>query len=264
MDLQRTDEAFPPTPWSSFQGLSDASPETQRAVLHRFVSQYWPPVYASLRRRRFRPEEAAEITQAFFSDVVLTRNLVGRADPERGRLRSLLLTSLDNYLIDQKRRQDARGDLISLDPNALEQEEDRLRRSDSLPHAHEFDRRWAFGMLDEAMRRCEAHYRDGGNPGHWTLFETRIVQPAITGNSAPSLAQLHEAHGFRSAAHAASGIYQVRQRIRTLLREVVAETVANPRDVEEELRELLRLISSDGEAIGLDGKHDVQDDSSPE
>ena len=244
--------------------MNEATPEARRELMERFISRYWPPVYAYLRRKRHRPEEAAEITQAFFSDVVMTRDLAGKADPERGRLRSYLLTALDRYLIDRSRRDGARGVAIPIDQGALEREEDRLLRAEPTDESHEFDRRWAFGMLDEAMRRCERHYRNGDKAGHWTLFEARVLQPAITGNRPPSLKDVCEAHGFRSVAHATSGIYQVRQRIRTLLREVVSETVINPREVDAELQELPRLISPEAsgereeEPAATDGRRRIR------
>jgi DNA-directed RNA polymerase specialized sigma24 family protein len=244
MQLEHSHREFPPTAWSSVAQLQDDIPdEVRRQSLERFINRYWPPVYAHLRRRKHPPEAAAELTQSFFSDVVLGRNLPLKADAQKGKLRTLILTALNNYLIDKNRRTTARPDGFALDEDAIQREEQRFSQVNTSGPGDEFDRRWAYSVLEETILRCEQHFRNGHKPGHWAVFEARVLQPAMSGREPPALAQLHDVHGFRSPAHAATALYQVRQRFQTLLREVISETVANTEDVESEVQTILDTLS---------------------
>lgn len=240
--LEHTYDRFRTTCWTEIRALGEGDDSHRREALTALISRYWPAVYAHLRARGQDRESAAELTQAFFAEVILDRGLFTKARPGRGKLRTLLLTALNRFRIDQHRRSAARGAKITIPLEALHLEDARLGRT-ARDGEQIFERRWAMGLFEEALRRCEDHFRDNGRATHWDLFEARILRPAISGNEPGPLAEMPEARGFASPALAAAAVQVVKRRAMALLREVVAETVDNPADIEAELAEVRRYLA---------------------
>ena len=94
MTLERSYERFHTTRWTQIRQLRAGDEPARGEALEALVTRYWPAAYAYLRNRGHRQEEAAELTQAFFAEVVLGRDLFGRADQNNGKLRSFLLTEI--------------------------------------------------------------------------------------------------------------------------------------------------------------------------
>ncbi len=211
--------------------------------MEALASRYWPPVYASVRRMGRSCQDAADLTQAFFADVVLGRRLFDQAEAQRGKLRTLLLTALKRFMIDEHRRRKCRPDEGCLSLDALEREERFLAREPDMDPQATYERRLAMVQLEEALRRCERSLVDGGLEKHWAAFDAFVVKPAIGAVSPPPLAKLAKELGFASAVHVSSALKVVRKRFRLLLREVVAETVIDPADQEAEYRQVVALLS---------------------
>ena len=111
---------FPTTCWTIIEEVHPGDEAHKRALIGDLLGDYWKPVYCYLRRRGHGNEEAKDLTQGFFQEVVLGRELIQRADPNRGRFRTLLLTALDHYLANVHRGQCAQkripaAKLIALD-----------------------------------------------------------------------------------------------------------------------------------------------------
>lgn len=243
MELERTHERFRTTSWSEVRALAQTDESGRQEALEVLVTRYWPAVYAFLRRvKRLDPDSAAELTQAFFADVVLTRQIFERANRDRGKLRTLLLTALQHYCTDRRRSAKA-WRMTSIIPNdALPVEDGKLGEPNAIDHP--FERRWAMGLLEEAMRRAETHFRRTGRSSHWAIFERRILRPSIAGTQPEPLASLATDAGFDSPALAAAAVQVVKRRIDALLREVVAETVDDPANVPAELAEVKHYLLS--------------------
>jgi RNA polymerase sigma-70 factor (ECF subfamily) len=239
---QQTHIEFSTTSWTLIQALQAGNDDGRIAAMQALVRQYWPTVYATLRRMGRSREVAAELTQAFFADVVLSRDIFGRADAQRGRLRTLLLTALKRYLIDQHRRSESRPDQDGLALAELEREESYLAREGERSPEEIYERRWAMAALEEATRRAERYFIDSGQHRHWAVFEAQVLRPSLAGASPPPLAELAERFGFASAVHVASATKVVRKRLRLLLREVTAETAVEPEDQEAEYRRVVELL----------------------
>ncbi|NIP51746.1 MAG: hypothetical protein GWN94_15880, partial [Phycisphaerae bacterium] len=112
-------ETFLTTHWSLIEDVQSRE-DKDRALIGLLLDKYWKPVYCYLRRKGYGNEEAKDLTQGFFHEVVLSRELIRRADQSRGRFRSFLLHALNQYLIDEKRRQTSlkripRNKLVPLD-----------------------------------------------------------------------------------------------------------------------------------------------------
>ncbi len=232
---------FHTTPWTLIDRLGPASGQRDGA-LDRLVRVYWGAVYSYLRRRGHTADEAAELTEGFFVHVVLSRALFERADRTRGRLRSLMLTALRHYVADVQRREGRRPDARHADVN-LAAEERLAAQSEGADPAAAFDRRWALAAVAEAALRCEAHFHARGKPGHWGVFEARVMGPAVRAAMPPPLEAAAAANGFGNPADAAAAVQTVKKRFEALLHEVVAETVADEADAAGEFDELMRLLA---------------------
>lgn len=235
---------FETTSWSLI-----ISARASREDLERLLKTYWSPVYAFLRRKGKGPHDAADLTQEFLSRVVLQRDLIGKADPSRGRFRTFLLTAVRNFLIDEHRRENSSraapgGDkrLIS----AFVPDDERVLnladpRGEDDPAAA-FDRQWATTALHLTFERVREECQANGLDPHWQAFETNVAGPAISGSEPLALDQLAKRIGAESPEQASSMIQTVKRRFRRTLRRVVAETVDTTEELEEELALLLRFL----------------------
>jgi DNA-directed RNA polymerase specialized sigma24 family protein len=241
MSLDETRARFQTTEWTLVSRLRDGDAEERSRAMDVLVRRYWPAVYAWLRRDGHERDQAAEIVQHFFADVVLVRGLLERADRESGRLRNLLLSSLRNFLVDRHRRHEARGAGVCIALEEIREEEAIALEMQGTP-AEAFERRWALAALEEALTRCERHFAGNGRIGHWSAFHARIVAPARGGCAAPPLARVAEECGFASPTDTAAAIQVVKRRVLMLLREVVGETVEGTEEQDDEFRRVISLL----------------------
>jgi len=231
---------FATTHWSVVlaAGLSD-SPGAADA-LERLCRVYWYPLYAYVRRRGYDAPEAEDLTQAFF-ERLLEKHYLRAVDPRKGKFRSFLLAALEHFLAKEWRRVNTlkrgggRG-FISLDEGTAEH---RL----GLEPAHEetpekmFERRWALTLLDHALDRLGQECAASGKA---TVFES--LKPLL-GGERPDLPQTELAMRLGMTANALNvALSRLRRRYGELVREEIAQTVADPTDVDEELRCLLVAI----------------------
>ncbi|MCC6661104.1 MAG: sigma-70 family RNA polymerase sigma factor [Phycisphaerales bacterium] len=213
--LEQSGAGFRTTRWSLVDALGDT--RARPAAREILFEAYWPPVYAYLRRRGHSRDAAAELTQAFFADVAVKRELFGRAEPSRGRLRSLIVAALSRYLVDCGRRAAARGGTPAPLPAAdVQREEDLLpelaeRPDDALAG------RWELGRLHEALAECRRHFENAGKAGHWRAFDQRVLRPTVACVEPRPLAEVAAELGFRTPADAAAAVQVVKKRLAALL-----------------------------------------------
>lgn len=231
---------FATTHWSVVIAAGDSTQEAAHTALNQLCQTYWYPLYVFVRRKGIAPQDAQDLTQAFFEDF-LTRNQVARADPERGRFRSFLLRSLENFLHNQWRRRTAlkRGGTqapISFDAS---QAEDRLAAEPMDLRAPDqvYVRKWAQTLLQEANLSLE---REWSGTGRSSLFTELLSHLWSDPNSLP-YADLCARFDL-TPVNLRVTIHRFRQRYRELLRQTVASTVADPADVDDELRFLIQAV----------------------
>lgn len=234
------DPVFATTHWSVVlhAGRPD-SPEAARA-LAELCRVYWYPLYAYVRRQGFDVPTAQDLTQDFFAKM-LEKNYVGIADRKRGQFRWFLLTAFKCFLAnewDRARAQKRGGGLkpLSLDEMTAE-ERYRHEPADTLTADQLYDRRWALDLLDRARQRLREEYVAGGKAERLIPLDASLsgAEPSMDyaqaalqlGVSEPALRQ--EAHRFK-------------KRFGQLLREQVAQTVAQPDEVAGELRYLIDVV----------------------
>ena len=232
---------FTTTHWSVVLEAQGESPAAQEA-LEKLCRTYWRPIYAFVRRQGFGPEEAEDITQGFFAQL-LERRKFSAVRKEKGRLRSFLLGALKYFLADDQRRAMAikRGEGQRLIPLEELRAVERIEMEPADPVTAEmiYERRWALTVLEQVLDRLKAEYRTAGNAA---LFDSlKQLLPDEPGS--PSQAEIAAQLGMTENA-LRQAFYRFRQRYQSLLREEIAHTVATPGDIEDELRHLIAVIEA--------------------
>ena len=231
--------AFTTTHWSVVLEAQGPTPAAQ-AALEKLCRTYWRPIYGFVRRQGSSPEEAEDLTQGFFA-LLLERRDLDAVRKEKGRLRSYLLTSLKNFLTNERNRALAikRGEgqrLIPLD-EFNERERAGFEPADTSTAEQIYERRWALALLDQVLIRLGDEYRAAGNV---ILFE-RLKALLTDESDRPSQAQIADELGMTENA-VKQAFHRLRERYRQLLREEIAHTVMAPGDIEDELRHLIAVL----------------------
>jgi RNA polymerase sigma-70 factor (ECF subfamily) len=232
-----SDSPFPTTRWSRVLAAGDRD----RAALAELCAGYWYPLYAFVRRKGHPPEVAADLVQGTFL-TLLERDGLAAMAPERGRFRSFLLAVCAHHLADCRDRDLAAkrgggGVAVPFDRLAAEGRY-ASERVDTMTAERLFERRWATSLLEHAIARLQAESTAAGKGA----LTSRLL-PALTGgrgevSCAAIAAELRMTEG--AVKMAAS---RLRKRYGEILREEIARTVADPADVEEEVRDLFAALA---------------------
>jgi RNA polymerase sigma factor (sigma-70 family) len=218
-----------------------------QAALAELCRIYWYPIYSFVRRRGYSPEDAQDLTQGFFLHL-LAHKALSQVSPLKGKFRSFLLASLQNYLSDEADRARClkRGGDIEFFPLDMRCAEDRYRRAplDFLTADKVFDARWAMTLMDEAMDRLCKEYAGQGKA---SIFETlKPFMDPINSKAVLSYEQVADKLQVRVGS-VKKLIFRLRKRYASVLREEVARTVSDSGEVDEEIHSLCEaLIVTEG------------------
>jgi len=230
---------FPTTRWTLVIAAADPQRKEARSALVSLCEGYWYPLYAYVRRRGYPADHAQDVTQEFFLRVLEGRYL-DRADPEKGRFRSFLLTSLKFFVADEEDRQRALkrggGAVLPLEFSSGEERYQREPAHDETPERI-FERRWALGVLDRVVEKLRSEFVLHGRPEHFDQLKVFLLGKS----DAPYAALAREMNTSEGALKVA--IHRLRKRYRELFRQEIADTVADPADVESELRFLAAALA---------------------
>ena len=234
------EDRFETTQWSVVLAAGNADSVVSQAALKRLCGTYWYPLYVYARRRVNTVEEAQDLTQEFFA-VLLEKNYVASADPERGKFRAFLLTSFKHFLANEWKRQRAQkrggGRIpLSLDFGSAE---DRYLREPADEHTPEmaFERQWAVTLINTVLARLREEFTAAGKERLFKQLKSFLAGPATDASytQASKALQMSEA-ALRVAAH------RLRRRYRELLREEIAHTVSTPTEVDDEIHNLFQAL----------------------
>lgn len=231
---------FATTNWSLVGGLEGPDGASALAAL---CEQYWFPLYAYVRRRMGNDHDARDSTQAFFA-WMLERNFLRRAAPERGRLRSFLLTSLQNFLNNEfqaSRRQIRGGNatVVSLDFQVGESQFATLA-SHEMTAESLYERSWALLLLDRVMSQLQGEMEAAGEGRRF-----QVLKPTLDGEQSDGYREIASALEISEPA-ARQAASRLRKRYRQLLLDEVGLTVTDAEDVADEIRSLFRALSPQG------------------
>lgn len=246
MESNSSAQAKPPpvfvtTHWSVV--LAAAGNDTAQAqdALATLCQTYWYPLYAYVRRRGVSPEDARDLTQAFFARL-LQRNWVGDADRERGRFRTFLLTAMSRFLAGEwdKVRAQKRGGAVEHVPIQLDTAEPRygLEPSDNSTPEQCYERKWALTLLDTVLQRLRVEYETAGKG---ELFAA--LNPCLVGRRETQPYEQLAAEMKMSEVAVKMAVHRLRKRYRQLLRAEIAQTTSSVEEVEDELRHLFAVLA---------------------
>ena len=241
-------QKFLTTHWSLVEDIKKQG-DKESVLIGLLLERYWKPVYCYLRRKGHDNERAKDLTQGFFHEVVLDRDLIDRADPSKGSFRSLLLHALNHYVVDEQRKDCARkripkDKLVPLDiadSLALPEIVDELDPEETFNYA------WKADLIERTLSTLKESYIRQGMNNHWNVFRDRLLQPLL-GNQEPiPLKQICRQYDIEDEATASHMLETVKRRFKNVLREQVRQTVLTGQVVEEELKEILKFFKKKSE-----------------
>lgn len=233
--------AFATTRWTVVLAAGDPGNAGRRQALEELCRAYWYPLYAHVRRRGNDAHRAEDLTQGFFARL-LERDDLSRLSREGGRFRSFLLTSLNHYLVNEHERETARkrgGDrvMISLDDHTAEERFLREPAHDESPDRL-FERQWAMAVMQSALGTLDREQTAAGKGALFAALRPFLSREAEPGEYAALAQRLGLAQGTLAVQ-----VHRLRDRYRQVVREAVADTVASPLEIDDEMRHLLAAIS---------------------
>jgi RNA polymerase sigma factor (sigma-70 family) len=232
---------FTTTHWTVVLEAGDSeSPEAQRAI-SQLCRIYWYPLYAYVRRQGYEVHQAQDLTQEFFAHLLSHRSFRG-LDRQKGRFRSWLLASLENFLAKEWRdahrlKRGGNATILSLD--AMDPEDRyQLEPSDNSSADRVYERRWALTVVEQALTRLRAEFESAGRLPMFQQLQPLLTDPGAKEIYAQVAAALNMTPGAVKVA-----VCRMRQRYGEILRQEVAQTVARPEDVEAELHHLANVLA---------------------
>jgi len=230
---------FTTTHWSIVLEAQGETPAAQRA-LEILCRTYWRPLYGYVRRQGLGREEAQDLVQEFFARLLAHRNLES-VRREKGRLRSYLLVSLKRFVASEQHRASGvkryeSGPHLPLEELGESDLAD-FERTENFSAERLYERRWALAVLEQVLMRLESEYQAAGNVA---LFE-RLKEFLVGERGRPTQAEIATELDMTENA-VKQAFHRLPQRYRVLLREEIAHTVAQPGDVEDELRHLVAVL----------------------
>jgi RNA polymerase sigma-70 factor (ECF subfamily) len=243
-DIGGTGGTFLTTHWSLIEGARSGEEAHQRALIGLLMNQYWKPVYCYIRRRGHGNEEAKDLTQGFFHEVVLERHLIENADAVKGRFRSFLLMALDRYLVNEYEQRTAqkripRGRLVPLDvvePPAVPASLAGSAAEDTFHYA------WVSALLERVLKQVEAKCYEEGKIVHWQVFRDRLLRPIMERTTPVPLREICTRHGIDSEVKASNMIITVKRRFQAALMQQLRHSVLSEEHLEEEVEEIRRFF----------------------
>lgn len=233
-------EAFETTDWTLIRTASAGEERDAQAALARLCKAYWFPLYAFVRHQGYSPDDASDLVQGFFA-LLLEKHYLQDVDPEAGRFRTFLLSSLKHFLSNERAKNRAlkRGggfQLLSLDSAEAE------RRWAYEPAGEEtpedvFERRWARTVVDHALDRLRIERAAVGK-----AEEFDRLTPYLTGEEPhPPYREVAEELGTSVGALRVA-VHRLRNQFGDLLRHEIRQTVTRPAEVDDEIRHLLSAL----------------------
>lgn len=232
---------FDATQWSVVLAAVDSESIVARRALATLCETYWKPLYVYVRHRGYSREEAEDLTQEFFAHIIL-RDGLRNVRQELGRFRSFLLVSLRNFLADEWDKSHAQkrgGDnlTISMDFASVEVSIASGAGNRSTPESI-YEEGWAHAVLSGVLDQVESEYAESGKSEVFDSLKDLIVDP----DSVPPYRELANHLGMSEGA-VKTAAHRLRKRYRRALKEHVARTLADPSEVNDEIRHLISVLA---------------------
>ncbi len=231
---------FATTRWSIIAAAREGATTEADGALEALCRTYWYPLYAYVRRAGHPAADAQDLTQAFFARL-LEKDWLRDARPGLGRFRSFLLVALKRFLAKEWRRENARkrgGGLgfVALDAGEAEA---RYAVEPALGPDEVFERRWALTVLDRALASLAEEYGAADRAAEFEVLKGSLTAPRGEIDYDATSAALGLSIGATRVA-----VHRLRKRFREALRAEIAETVAAPGELDDELAHFVKILST--------------------
>jgi len=237
-----TKNKFQTTSWSLVRAAAGAPTTSSKEALAELCQKYWLPVYSFIRRNGYDREKSQDLTQGFFALLIEKQYLLD-TDRKRGKFRSFLLTAVKHFLVNEWDRENAlkRGGgkvMISMDIATAEKRNKSTAMEAETPESL-FERRWVYSLLEIVMTKLQAEFADAGKADEFKRLSPFLIEDSKTGRYKSLAEEMKTSEGaLRMSVH------RIRRRYLQILRTEIADTVAKPEDIDEELRYLYTILSS--------------------
>ena len=233
--------AFDTTHWS-LVAAAGGDDSAARAALSRLCEIYWYPLYAYVRRRGTNPDDARDLTQGFLASLLERRDFEN-LQRERGRFRSFLLASLQNFIANDFARQRAQkrgGDAVLL-PLAFEDAEGRYSVEPAEPATPQtlYERRWALTVIERVLADLREEWKSAARVAEFDELKSCLLGEAPDGGYAEIAERLHASEGSVRAA-----VHRLRRKFHKRLKKDIGDTVMDPADIDDEIRYLIRALDA--------------------
>lgn len=240
--------AFETTRWSQIGLVKTGGPDQRRSIINNLIRTYWKPVYCYLRQKGYGNERAKDLTQGFFHEIVLGRDLIRQADRSRGRFRTFLLTALNRYVSNEHRRETAAkrtplGQAKIFDEGELP---DLSAKQLGGTPEQAFNYTWATAVLDEVLAEVKNSLYETGRATYWEVFRDRVLTPIFEDVKPPSRVEICAKYGIDGGSKASNMIVTVKRRFRVVLELKLCQFVREDSTVEAEFCELVEALSAGG------------------
>lgn len=232
---------FPQTRWSLIFAAGQSNEESASQAMGELLQRYTPALKQYLlASRKVKAQDIEDVLQGFFLDKMISRWLLNKADRGRGRFRSLVVRSLENYCVTLHRRQTTikRG---SGQTTALPTDVTSIAAPAEAVDS--FDVAWARQIVAEAIERFKADCVRSGREDLQLIMEERLLGPILHDLPAPSYESINAKCGFKSPKQAANALITAKARFAQALSSVVAEYVRDDQELEQEINELMEIMS---------------------
>jgi RNA polymerase sigma factor (sigma-70 family) len=238
------DGSFPTTDWGLLANLNQQDTSAKLASLDILIRRYWKPVYVFLRRSGHPEERAKDLTQSFFLDW-MEKDVFGKADPERGRFRTFMLTCLKRFAANVHRAEMAairrpEAGLVSLQ-ELMENDHVPFEPSDHNTPDAEFQVSWAKEVIHRVLRRLEIECRDKGMEAHYDIMRSRLVDPILNGDPAIPTEDLARKYNLTSK-QVFNHLETAKRSFRQLMKDEISLYAESPADVSLEMNDIFRVL----------------------
>jgi DNA-directed RNA polymerase specialized sigma24 family protein len=242
---QLDDKDFPETRWSIILNAGDLESPDRGNALNSLFASYLPALRAHLIiRRRIQPDRVEDFLQDFVMKKVLEQNVFSRADSDRGRFRSFLLKSLDNFVRDYFRANKMQAQLLELDNEA---NADIQIADKKVPDI--FEVAWARQVFCTAIQRFRQECDKLGNETRWLLFRERMLSPMVSQRPLDDFKQVAEKYHFENEHQARNAIVSIKRAFDRALRTVMKECLPDEDQIDSEIQDVFLILKN---SQGLD------------
>ena len=234
-------QLFPTTHWSLVIRAGQDTSKVQRDALGQLLQRYLGAFRTFLiARHRLPRDQAEDLVQGFILSRLVEKNMIGKADADRGKFRNFLMTALERYVVDQFREANALKRQVNRNVIDVQEHQNHLAGDAENPAAA-FDVSWATEVIRQTIDRMRES-TEKSRPDLWGIFSDRVIGPAFDNTTPSAYADLIQRLGFKDEGQAASALQTAKRIFTRILRGVVSEYAMTAREVDEEVGALLSAL----------------------